>query len=623
MRSMMTFHCGVWHVVRSGFGLLLACLAWQAQAQTLELREAQAVVTVQGQTTRQTVSLPYHWDRHHVGLAGQALFELPFELKEVPTVPFGLYLPRLGNAYEIWLNDTLLQRNGDLQHGNGPDFAKAPRHILISPGLLRSHNLFRVHIRADVGRRGGLAPLTVGPDDEVYPRYLNDYRWRSTGSFIVVIVSLLIGVVAMALWATQVETDVSGRPRRDPLYLFAALAELCWTISIGDAIIENPPIPWPWWGMTSLLSATMWVLSMTLFCVEVAGWSRLRAALWLRRWLLFLLAASVAAGASALVYGHPLAIMLLYGALGLTSLAFVSVFIWKAAHGAPLPHKLVAVAVLLNTLVGLRDVYVFRLSSSYGGNTMLRYSSVLFGLTLVYIVITRFRAASGQARDLMANMAARVSQKEKELDQTYRRVEQLAREQARTAERTRILRDMHDGVGSHISTAIRQLESGRASPGEVLHTLRDSLDQLKLSIDAMNLAPGDITALLANLRYRLEPRFKASDIELQWAVDLVAPLPRFDDKAMRQLQYMVFEALSNVLQHARASVLRIELGTTPQGGAQLRVIDNGCGFEPECVRRRGLSSLRERADALGARLGVTSVPGNTVVEIVLEGAVAG
>jgi len=79
--------------------------------------------------------------------------------------------------------------------------------------------------------------------------------------------------------------------------------------------------------------------------------------------------------------------------------------------GASLPHKMVAVAVLLNTLVGLRDLYVFRLSPVYGGNTLLRYSSVLFGLTLGYIVIMRFRAVSGQARDLMANMAARVAQK--------------------------------------------------------------------------------------------------------------------------------------------------------------------------------------------------------------------
>ncbi|MGH8849282.1 MAG: hypothetical protein ACREXQ_18835, partial [Polaromonas sp.] len=55
---------------------------------------------------------------------------------------------------------------------------------------------------------------------------------------------------------------------------------------------------------------------------------------------------------------------------------------------------------------------------------------------------------------------------------------------------------------------------------------------------------GDVTALLANLRYRLEPRFAASDIELQWGVDLLEPVERLDAQAMRQLQFMVFEALS-------------------------------------------------------------------------------
>jgi signal transduction histidine kinase len=196
-------------------------------------------------------------------------------------------------------------------------------------------------------------------------------------------------------------------------------------------------------------------------------------------------------------------------------------------------------------------------------------------------------------------------------------VEQLAREQERIGERARILRDMHDGVGAHISTAIRQLESGRASSGEVLHTLRDSLDQLKLTVDAVTLPPGDITALLASLRYRLEPRLRATGIELHWDVDELPPLTRFDAKAIRHLQFMVFEAISNVLQHAQATVLRIELHSTSSGGARLLVVDNGCGFEPDRVKRKGLSSLHERAQAIGARLVIASGPGNTVVEMVL------
>jgi len=606
------------YVLRLAFGLVLACLGWLVQAQTTELREATATVTVQGQTTQQRVSLPYHWDRQHPGLAGEAMFELPFNLQAVPSELYALYLPRLGNAYEVWLNGVLIQHNGDLKQGNGPDFAKAPRLIEISPGLLSTRNLLRIHIRTDVGRRGGLAPLSLGPVDEVSTQYLYDYHWRITGSLVMAIGSLLIGLVVLGLWATQLDMSASGHARRDPLYLYAALAQLSWTLNVSDAFIESPILAWPWWGVVSIFATAMWSSNIALFCVEVAGWRTWPAVIWLRRWLWMLLLASVAAAVAALWYGHPQVLTLLYAMLGLTFLVFAGVFIWKAARGSPLAHRLVAFAALLNTGVGLRDVYSFRISQTYGGNTWLRYSSMLFGLTLFYIVITRFRAVSRQAHDLSVNLALRVAQKEQELVQAYQRMELLAREQERTGERTRILRDMHDGVGSHISTAIRQLESGRASSGEVLHTLRDSLDQLKLSIDAMNLPAGDITSLLANLRYRLEPRMKASDIALCWDVDLLEPLARLDDKAMRHLQFMVFEALSNAMQHAQARTLRIELHGTSKGGAQLLVVDDGCGFEPEQVKRRGLSSLRERAKAIDARLQITSAPGQTVVEIMLD-----
>ncbi len=307
-----------------------------------------------------------------------------------------------------------------------------------------------------------------------------------------------------------------------------------------------------------------------------------------------------------------------YGFASFLFIGYGVLYVWSALRRPTTERMLVAAAGVFNVLVGFRDWLVIRAGDNFGEVSWMRYSSVLFGLALGYIVITRFREASAQARDLMANMAAKVQEKERALAASYRQLEQLAREQERAAERTRILRDMHDGVGSHISAAIRQLQSGKASTDQLLQTLRDSLDQLKLSIDAMNLAPGDLTALLANLRYRLEPRFKASDIELQWDVDLLPPLLRLDAKAMRQLQFMVFEALSNVLQHAQASVLRIELRALPGGGAQLRVIDNGRGFDPARVQRRGLSSLRERAAAIGARLGIVSAPGCTVVEIVLD-----
>jgi signal transduction histidine kinase len=274
----------------------------------------------------------------------------------------------------------------------------------------------------------------------------------------------------------------------------------------------------------------------------------------------------------------------------------------------------------------LRDIFVFRFDQSYGSNTWLRYSSVLFGLALGYVALMRFRATSGQLHDLLGNLAARVSEKEAALGETYARLELLARQQERTAERGRILRNMHDGVGSHISSAMRQLQATGDSNdltarNEVLLTLRDALDQLKLSIDSIHLTPGDVTSLLANMRYRLGPRFTAMGLELQWDVDLLPVCRSMDAGAMNELQFMLYEALSNVLQHAHAHVLTVEGHMKTLDGVEqvfVRVVDDGCGFDAVREQRKGLAAMRERANSIGARLSISSDPGKTVVEIQLD-----
>lgn len=51
---------------------------------------------------------------------------------------------------------------------------------------------------------------------------------------------------------------------------------------------------------------------------------------------------------------------------------------------------------------------------------------------------------------------------------------------------------------------------------------------------------------------------------------------------------------------------------------RIRVSDNGQGFDTQQVERKGLVSMEERATAIGARVYITSQPGNTVVEILLS-----
>ena len=599
---------------------LLACMPTLANTTPkdfIELTTALATVRAEGKEDKAApVALPYVWDVQHRGSSGSARFEILFDFPVMARSDelIGLYIPRVGNAYDIWLNGALLDREGDLQR-SGTDSAQKPHYLSLPVDLLQTRNMLTVHIRTDIGRRGGLSTLFLGRESVIYPMYMRAYGWRVLGTGLVVGFSLFVGLMALAFWATQVDLS-KNVGRRDSFYLFAGLAELSWTVRVGDVLLERPPLDWPWWGIVPVMSLGAWLYCMTQFCIRAAGWTQQPVALAFGRWVGFLAVVSPVLACVALGFGRPLVLTAWYGAVLVSFLTFSLIFVVRSVREGDGSRRLIAFAILLNVAVGLRDFYVFRLDPGYPDNSYMRYSSVAFGFVLAYMVLARFKVASAQARDLLANLAARVFEKEKALQQSYLQVEQMVREQARTSERTRILRDMHDGVGSHISAAIRQLQSGKASQGEVLQTLRDSMDQLKLTIDGMHLPLGDVAALLANFRYRLAPRFAASDIELLWEVDVLEPIARLDAQAMRQLQFMLFEALSNVLQHSKARVLRIE--AVAQEGVRLRIIDDGQGFDVQAPWRKGLLSLRDRAVAIGATLTITSQPGRTTLEVHLR-----
>jgi signal transduction histidine kinase len=89
----------------------------------------------------------------------------------------------------------------------------------------------------------------------------------------------------------------------------------------------------------------------------------------------------------------------------------------------------------------------------------------------------------------------------------------------------------------------------------------------------------------------------------------VPPLPAaVEAEAFRIAQ----EALSNALHHSGAARIAVRL-MGQDGRLELEVSDDGRGFDPSDpllrARRLGLTSMEERAAALGGRLDIRSAPG--------------
>jgi signal transduction histidine kinase len=81
------------------------------------------------------------------------------------------------------------------------------------------------------------------------------------------------------------------------------------------------------------------------------------------------------------------------------------------------------------------------------------------------------------------------------------------------------------------------------------------------------------------------------------------------------------EALNNVAKHAQATKAHVELSCTPNR-AKLCIEDNGRGFKLEGIgpQHLGLTIMRERAEAIGAKLDIQSQLGQgTKVSVIWDG----
>jgi signal transduction histidine kinase len=125
---------------------------------------------------------------------------------------------------------------------------------------------------------------------------------------------------------------------------------------------------------------------------------------------------------------------------------------------------------------------------------------------------------------------------------------------------------------------------------------------LVLELRPAELSEAPLHELLEGLVTALESR---KSLQVTVALD-----PVDVDSGTRLAFYRVAqEALGNIAKHAQATELEISL--TNGDEIQLRIHDNGGGFDPCAVPagHLGLIIMRERADAVGANLEIKSSPG--------------
>jgi signal transduction histidine kinase len=203
---------------------------------------------------------------------------------------------------------------------------------------------------------------------------------------------------------------------------------------------------------------------------------------------------------------------------------------------------------------------------------------------------------------------------------------------ATEAERSRIRRDLHDGLGPSLSGAALGLEAARtclagdpARTAEILDRVRDEMrhavDDVRRIIEA--LAPAALVdrGLVAAIRDRAATLSAYQGQSLRVEVDIPAQLPPLPASVEVAVFRIIDEAVTNVVRHAGAQrcVVRLAAGDD----LTVEVGDDGrWGSGPAAGTGVGLASMRERAESLGGRFEVLRRESGSTVLATLPLAVA-
>lgn len=197
----------------------------------------------------------------------------------------------------------------------------------------------------------------------------------------------------------------------------------------------------------------------------------------------------------------------------------------------------------------------------------------------------------------------------------------LAREvvQSQEDERARLARELHDGVSQALVATKLLIESAQSEPASAarlqalaLTRLNSTLAEVRHLSHALRPALLDTLGLPAALQHLAAEFDAAGGTQFQARVEGdEVDLPEAVNTALFRIAQ---EALSNAARHARATKVGLLLRFERNGGLALEIHDDGDGFDADAAQAvadqgLGLRSMRERAAALGARLGLVTSPG--------------
>jgi signal transduction histidine kinase len=284
---------------------------------------------------------------------------------------------------------------------------------------------------------------------------------------------------------------------------------------------------------------------------------------------------------------------------------------WYVAMGASSIVILGMIALYLDRVGN----YDYRIWGNLGAPLILFMIGILLEM-FFFLQGLAYKARKDEVESMRAVEQLQVENDHKELEK-YKAIMD-----ARDKERNRISQEIHDDIGSGL-TSIRLMSEvakakneKRESPDQELDkistTSNELMDKMNEIIWTMNSRNDTLPNLIAYLRHQVVEFFEPFHINLRLVIPENIPDAEISGEIRRNILLTVKEALHNIVKHSHAT--RVELTFSVDKDFIICISDNGVGFDPLQIKahNNGIRNMEERVRSIGGIFHLNRHHGTTV-----------
>lgn len=597
------------------------------------------ILKEKGKSNSRPIKLPHVWhkdmEEHPEIKSGKLLYRFEMELGAPVTDLWAIALPAVSQNTAVFLNGTLLGWGGSFERPVVRN-ATRPQIFTIPVGMLKyvnndkqdkvnkqekNNNLgineFDIYVISQPAKKGFLEKVYVAPIEILKSKFNNYHTFRYTLSWMISLTVIVISLFMFILWNYR---------RQDTEYGLFALGGLFWVIHTLNQFVVDIPFSSKVWEGLIYSSAGLLALTSVFFIHRLLDKKHPKHEKSLLIGVFVLSVLMLVLPTNSWLY---LAVFSI-GSLISVIIAFYVFFITVVYALKVKKIEWYALALSLGVIAefGVYDLMIILdLRPIYKGQ-LLHFGAPFILFSFAWILLQRFvetiKKAEKYNHDLKLlnqTLENRVEDRGNKIKESYETIRLLGQEQVLLQERSRIMRDMHDGIGVYLTSMLRHLKNDTVDKEQLGEAAHSALNDLRLMIDSLGSASTDLPAMLGMFRTRISVALKSCNVELKWHVEELPAVTDFGPERALNLLRILQEAVTNALKHSDADSILLSACSEPFDSnsclIKIKIIDNGQGFNADSANGNGLKNMRYRAKKINAELKINNSEKGTSVTIVL------